>query len=218
MAFGDLFLEDIRRYREERMRDTGIAPLFPLWGRPTRALAEEMLASGLGPASRASTRESLPASFAGREFDRGCSRDLPAGVDPCGENGEFHTFAWDGPMFRKPVAMRAGEVVDARRLRVRRSAAGRGRRMRLPAASRSQHWLAAATRRWPTTPPARRVASINLSADEVLVEILPPERLVGVTRWVDEPETPTRSAASGRRCSASRRPTWRSWSRSRPTW
>lgn len=111
VAFGDLFLEDIRRYREERMAGTGLVPLFPLWGRPTRALAEEMLASGLEARLTCIDPRVLPASFAGRSFDHGLLRDLPPGVDPCGENGEFHTFAFAGPMFRAPIAIRGGEVV-----------------------------------------------------------------------------------------------------------
>jgi uncharacterized protein (TIGR00290 family) len=111
MAFGDLFLEEIRRYREERLRGTGIVPLFPLWQRPTRALAEQMLASGLEARLTCIDPRVLSPSFAGRVFDQALLADLPAGVDPCGENGEFHTFAWNGPMFRSPVAIRGGEVV-----------------------------------------------------------------------------------------------------------
>ncbi len=111
MAFGDLFLEDVRRYREARLKDTGVEPLFPLWGRPTRALAEEMLASGLGARLTCIDPRVLPESFAGREFDHALLDDLPAGVDPCGENGEFHSFAWKGPMFREPLAIRTGDVV-----------------------------------------------------------------------------------------------------------
>jgi uncharacterized protein (TIGR00290 family) len=112
VAFGDLFLEDIRRYREERLAGTGIRPLLPLWGRPTRALAEEMLASGLKARITCVDPRALPASFAGREFDAALLEDLPAGVDPCGENGEFHTFAWDGPMFRHPVRVRTADRVE----------------------------------------------------------------------------------------------------------
>jgi uncharacterized protein (TIGR00290 family) len=112
VAFGDLFLEDIRRYREERMAGTGMRLLFPLWGRPTPALADDMLASGLRARITCVDPRVLAASFAGREFDRRLLSDLPAGVDPCGENGEFHTFAWDGPMFRHPVPVRGGDVVE----------------------------------------------------------------------------------------------------------
>ena len=112
VAFGDLYLEDVRRYREERMRPTGLQPLFPLWGRPTRALAEEMLASGVKARLTCVDPRRLDRSFAGREFSRELLRDLPGDVDPCGENGEFHSFAWDGPMFRQPVPVRGGEIVE----------------------------------------------------------------------------------------------------------
>ena len=112
VAFGDLFLEDIRRYREERMAGTGLRLVFPLWGRPTAALAEEMLDAGLRARVTCVDPRVLPASFAGRELDRLFLADLPPGVDPCGENGEFHTFAWDGPMFGHPVPVRGGEVVS----------------------------------------------------------------------------------------------------------
>jgi len=112
VAFGDLFLEDVRRYREERMARTRLQPRFPLWGRPTAPLADEMIAAGLTARLTCVDPRHLPASFAGRRFDRTLLRDLPAGVDPCGENGEFHTFACDGPMFRRPIRVRPGEVVE----------------------------------------------------------------------------------------------------------
>ena len=112
VAFGDLFLADIRRYREERLQASGIRPLFPLWGRPTRALAEEMLACGLVAHLTCVDPRVLPASFAGRAFDRSLLDELPKGVDPCGENGEFHTFAAAGPMFAHPVPVRKGEVLE----------------------------------------------------------------------------------------------------------
>ncbi len=112
VAFGDLHLEDVRRYRERQMRDTGIEPLFPLWGRPTRELAEEMLAGGLKAYVACVDTRSLDASHAGRPFDRSWLRELPEEVDPCGENGEFHTFAWDGPMFEHAVPVRAGHEVS----------------------------------------------------------------------------------------------------------
>jgi uncharacterized protein (TIGR00290 family) len=111
VAFGDLFLEDIRRYREERMAATGLRPLFPLWGRPTRALAEEMIDGGLCARLTCVDPKALDASFAGRAFDRDLLSALPREVDPCGERGEFHTFAWRGPMFRTPVPVSVGEVV-----------------------------------------------------------------------------------------------------------
>lgn len=110
IAFGDLYLEDIRRYREEKLAPTGLRPLFPLWGRPTAALAEEMIAGGLRVRVTCVDPAALDSSFAGRAFDRAFLADLPAGVDACGENGEFHTFAWDGPMFRRPVPIATGEV------------------------------------------------------------------------------------------------------------
>jgi diphthamide synthase (EF-2-diphthine--ammonia ligase) len=112
IAFGDLFLEAIRRYRESQLAGTGLRPLFPLWGRATAALAREMIASGLRARLTCVDRRALPASFAGRAFDEALLEDLPPGVDACGENGEFHTFAWDGPMFDRPIRVRAGEVVD----------------------------------------------------------------------------------------------------------
>ncbi|MHB1117243.1 Dph6-related ATP pyrophosphatase [Sideroxydans sp.] len=111
MAFGDLYLEDIRRYREERMQGTGIEPVFPLWGKPTRALLEEMLASGLRACLTCVDPRVLPAEFAGCELSADLLERLPEGIDPCGENGEFHTFVFDGPMFDYPLAIEAGEVV-----------------------------------------------------------------------------------------------------------
>jgi len=111
VAFGDLFLEDIRRYREERMAPTGLRPLFPLWGRPTRALAEEMIDGGLRARLTCVDARALDAAFAGRAFDRALLSTFPSDVDPCGERGEFHTFAWDGPMFRQPIPVVAGEIV-----------------------------------------------------------------------------------------------------------
>jgi uncharacterized protein (TIGR00290 family) len=112
MAFGDLFLEDVRRYRETRLAGTGIAPLFPLWMRPTDALAREMLAAGLRAVITCVDPAKLPASFAGRTFAPALLPDLPASVDPCGENGEFHTFAFSGPMLRQPIDLRVGDVVE----------------------------------------------------------------------------------------------------------
>jgi len=112
VAFGDLFLEDVRRYREERMAGTGLVPIFPLWGRPTAELAREMIASGQQATLTCVDPRVLSASFAGRAFDGALLRDLPPAVDPCGERGEFHSFAWDGPAFRKPVPVRSGDVVE----------------------------------------------------------------------------------------------------------
>jgi uncharacterized protein (TIGR00290 family) len=112
VAFGDLFLEDVRRYREERMAGTGLTPLFPLWRRDTAALAREMVKSGQKATLTCVDPRVLPAGFAGRVFDDSLLADLPAGVDPCGEKGEFHTFAWTGPAFHHPVPVKAGPVVE----------------------------------------------------------------------------------------------------------
>lgn len=112
MAFGDLFLEDVRRYREEKLQGTGLQPIFPVWGLDTRQLAQEMIASGLRARIVCVDPKKLPAEFAGRDFDADFLRDLPEGVDPCGENGEFHSFVFAGPMFREPIPIESGEVVE----------------------------------------------------------------------------------------------------------
>jgi uncharacterized protein (TIGR00290 family) len=112
VAFGDLFLEDVRRYRERQMAGRGLELLFPLWHRPTAVLADDMLTGGLRATLTCVDPRVLPASFAGRPFDRFLLAELPPQVDPCGENGEFHTFAWDGPMFRHPIRVSTGEVVE----------------------------------------------------------------------------------------------------------
>lgn len=111
VVFGDLFLEDVRRYREERFEGSGVTPIFPLWGRDTRRLALEMLDAGLEATVVSLDPQRLPASFAGRPFDRRFLGDLPAGVDACGENGEFHTCVTAGPMLNAPVVVLPGEVV-----------------------------------------------------------------------------------------------------------
>ena len=108
--FGDLHLQDIRAYREQLLADTGIEPLFPLWGRDTSALASEMVDAGLRARVSCVDLNVLPASFAGRDYDQKFLADLPGAVDHCGENGEFHTFVYDGPMFRHPIALRAGRM------------------------------------------------------------------------------------------------------------
>ena len=110
VVFGDLFLEDVRAYRERMLAGSGIEPVFPLWGRPTRALAAEMIAAGLRSRIVCLDPRRLPASFAGREFDAALLAELPADVDPCGENGEFHTFCYAGPMFAAPIAVETGET------------------------------------------------------------------------------------------------------------
>ena len=113
VAFGDLFLEDVRRYREERLNGTGLEPLFPIWKtKPTHDLAQDMLDAGLRAIVTCVDPGQLDRSFAGRTFDQQLLNDLPAGVDPCGENGEFHSFACAGPMFTKDIALHAGEVID----------------------------------------------------------------------------------------------------------
>jgi uncharacterized protein (TIGR00290 family) len=113
VAFGDLFLEDVRRYREDRLAGTGLTPLFPLWKtKTTAALAAEMIAGGVRARLTCVDPRHLDRSFAGRAFDASLLADLPASVDPCGENGEFHTFACDGPMFSRPIAVHTGDVVD----------------------------------------------------------------------------------------------------------
>jgi uncharacterized protein (TIGR00290 family) len=112
VAFGDLFLEDIRRYREDRMAGTGLEPIFPLWGRPTRELAEEMIASGLEATLTCVDPKQLDRRFIGRRVDASLLAELPPGVDPCGENGEFHSFVHAGPMFRAPIAVTVGTVVE----------------------------------------------------------------------------------------------------------
>ena len=112
MAFGDLFLADIRAYRERQLADTGIAPLFPLWERDTRKLAAEMIDGGLVAHLTCVDPRKLDRAFAGRRFDHALLADLPAGIDPCGENGEFHTFVSAGPMFRAAIPVRCGDVVE----------------------------------------------------------------------------------------------------------
>ena len=110
-AFGDLFLEDVRRYREERLAGTGLEPMFPIWGLPTARLAEEMIEGGLRARLSCIDTRVLDASFAGRPFDRALLEDLPAHIDPCGENGEFHTCVSGGPMFARSLELAAGEMV-----------------------------------------------------------------------------------------------------------
>ena len=111
-AFGDLFLEDIRRYREDKLRGTGVHPLFPLWGLPTDTLARDMVAGGLRAYVTCVDPKQAPRSWAGRIFDRAFVDAIPEGIDPCGERGEFHTFVYDGPMLRHPVPVAPGEIVE----------------------------------------------------------------------------------------------------------
>jgi uncharacterized protein (TIGR00290 family) len=112
VIYGDLFLEDIRAYREKQMAAAGMQALFPLWGRDTRDLAGAMIASGLQARVACVDTRRLDRSFAGRSFDDGFLRDLPAGVDPCGENGEFHTVVTAGPIFAAPIVTSIGEIEE----------------------------------------------------------------------------------------------------------
>jgi uncharacterized protein (TIGR00290 family) len=113
IAFGDLFLRDIRAYRESKLAGSGLEPLFPLWEIPTRELAHEMIRGGLRARITCVDKKALEARFAGREFDLALLADLSPHADPCGENGEFHTFAYAGPMFQHPIPVAAGELRDA---------------------------------------------------------------------------------------------------------
>jgi uncharacterized protein (TIGR00290 family) len=112
VAFGDLFLEDVRAYRETQLKPTGLEPLFPLWEIPTAELAREMIAGGLRARLSCVDTKQLAGSFAGREFDADLLQDFPPETDPCGERGEFHTCVYDGPMFSAPLKLLPGEVVD----------------------------------------------------------------------------------------------------------
>jgi uncharacterized protein (TIGR00290 family) len=112
IAYGDLFLEDIRAYREARHAGTGVGCRFPLWGKPTAGLAREMIAGGLRATITCVDPKQLDPRFVGRAFDEGLLAELPSGVDPCGERGEFHTFAHAGPMFSAPIAIAPGEIVE----------------------------------------------------------------------------------------------------------
>lgn len=112
IVFGDLFLEDVRAYRELAMTGMGVVPMFPLWGRPTDELAHEMIDVGIRAVVTCVDPRQLDASFAGRWFDRDFLRDLPPHVDPCGERGEFHTFVCDGPGFSAPIDVTVGDIVE----------------------------------------------------------------------------------------------------------
>jgi len=111
IAFGDLFLEDVRAYREKQLKHTGLDPIFPLWGQPTRELANEMIAAGMRAKLTCVDTQQLDARFLGREFDAQFIDDLPAGADPCGEKGEFHSFVYAGPMLSQEIPVLLGETV-----------------------------------------------------------------------------------------------------------
>jgi uncharacterized protein (TIGR00290 family) len=112
IAFGDLFLEDVRAYREQQLIGTGLQALFPLWRLPTPALAQEMLAAGVRAKITCVDPSKLDRSFAGRDFDQSFLKDLLSAVDPCGENGEFHTFVYRSPVFSFPLSVATGEIVE----------------------------------------------------------------------------------------------------------
>jgi diphthamide synthase (EF-2-diphthine--ammonia ligase) len=112
MAFGDLFLQDIRDYRERQLQGTGLEPLFPLWEIPTGDLALDMIAAGVKAKITCVDSSKLAKSFAGRDFNQAFLEALPPEIDPCGENGEFHTFVHDAPVFSRPVPVLAGGVVE----------------------------------------------------------------------------------------------------------
>jgi uncharacterized protein (TIGR00290 family) len=112
VAFGDLFLQDVREYRERQLQDTGLEPLFPLWQIPTEDLAREMIAAGVKAKITCVDPSKLSKSFAGQDFDRTFLEALPPGADRCGENGEFHTFVHDAPVFSRPLPVVSGEVVE----------------------------------------------------------------------------------------------------------
>jgi uncharacterized protein (TIGR00290 family) len=112
VAFGDLFLEDVRSYREARLAADGRRGLFPLWGRDTRQLAREFVVAGFAAIIVCLDLRAIDASFAGRQYDEQLLAELPPSVDPCGENGEFHTFVYEGPIFAEPIACATGEIVE----------------------------------------------------------------------------------------------------------
>jgi uncharacterized protein (TIGR00290 family) len=111
MAFGDLFLEDVRKYREDRLKGTGLEPLFPVWGLDTRKLIDEMLDAGVRARIVCVDPKKLPEHFAGQDISRELLGQFPSGIDPCGEQGEFHTFVHAGPMFSSAIPIQSGEVV-----------------------------------------------------------------------------------------------------------
>jgi uncharacterized protein (TIGR00290 family) len=112
VIFGDLFLADLRAYREQKLAEVGMTGVFPLWLRPTGALAQEMIDAGLQAHLATVDLAKLPSSFAGRRFDNALLSSLPDGIDPCGENGEFHSFVNAGPMFARPIRVTVGETVQ----------------------------------------------------------------------------------------------------------
>lgn len=112
MAFGDIFLEDVRRYREEKLKGSGIRPLFPIWGQPSSEIAGGLISSGFEAVIASLNPDRVPARFIGQRYNQAFLDRLPPSVDPCGENGEFHTFVTYGPIFDRPVETEAGEIVN----------------------------------------------------------------------------------------------------------
>ncbi len=112
IAFGDLFLDEVRKYREDQLKETGIRPIFPLWGIPTGRLAEQMLLAGVEAYVSSVDLSKLPSRFAGQKWSKALIAEFPKDCDPCGENGEIHTVVVGGPMFRKTVRVRIGEIVN----------------------------------------------------------------------------------------------------------
>lgn len=110
-AFGDLFLEDVRNYREQMLKGSGISPIFPVWGIPTDKLSREMIGGGLRTVITCIDPKQTPKEFVGKEFDKSFLDSLPETIDPCGENGEFHSFVFDGPMFREKIEIFVGDIV-----------------------------------------------------------------------------------------------------------
>ncbi len=110
MAFGDLYLQDVRDYREKQLADTSIKPLFPLWQQDTKTLANDLINSGFKAILTCVDTKQIPESFVGREYNQELLADLPPTADPCGENGEFHTFIYDAPIFSAPIAVKTGEI------------------------------------------------------------------------------------------------------------
>jgi uncharacterized protein (TIGR00290 family) len=112
MVFGDLFLEDVRQYREKQLEGTGVEAVFPLWGIPTEELAERMLSAGVEAYVSSVDLKKLPSHLAGRKWSRDLLKEFPKEIDPCGENGEIHTIVVDGPMFQKRIPVRVGEIIE----------------------------------------------------------------------------------------------------------
>lgn len=112
VLFGDLFLSDVRAYREQALEGSGVTPMFPLWQRPTDRVAQEMIGAGIRAVLTCVDPAQMPEELVGRQFDERLLAELPESVDPCGENGEFHTFVWDGPGFASPIGIEVGDVVE----------------------------------------------------------------------------------------------------------